>query len=92
MKKCYFLFIVFTLAIAIQADPGFTTCVENVQSFPNGTLFNRDFGFNYENFNLREPLDYDSTNVSFEGNWPFGYSYSISSNEELDLVFVGSGG
>ncbi len=92
MKKKLILFLILILAVAGYADPSIINDLENVQTFPNGTLFNRDFGFNYENFNLREPLDYDSTNVSFEGNWPFGYSYSISSNEESDLVFVGSGG
>ena len=91
MKKLLFLLILI-LAVAAHTEPGIIENHDNLQVFPYGTLFNEDFGFDYENFNLREPLDYDSTNVSFEGNWPFGYSYSISTDEASDLIFVGSGG
>jgi hypothetical protein len=42
-----------------------------------------------------EPLtviDFDSSNVSFKGNFPFSVSYAFSMSPEGDLVFVGSGG
>lgn len=34
----------------------------------------------------------DSLNLSFVGNWPFGFAYSIICDPSRDLVFVGSGG
>jgi hypothetical protein len=37
-------------------------------------------------------IDFDSSNVSFKGNFPFSYSYALSMSPEGDLVFVGSGG
>ena len=37
-------------------------------------------------------IDFDSSNVSFKGNYPFSYSYALSMSPEDDLVFVGSGG
>ncbi|MBU2651030.1 MAG: T9SS type A sorting domain-containing protein [Bacteroidetes bacterium] len=40
---------------------------------------------------MRE-LDYDSLNMRFTGNWPYGQSYSVTSSPTGDTVFVGSGG
>ena len=37
-------------------------------------------------------IDFDSSNVSFKGNFPFSYSYALAMSPEDDLVFVGSGG
>ena len=42
-----------------------------------------------------EPLtviDFDSSNASFKGNYPFSVSYALGMSSEGDLVFVGSGG
>ncbi len=42
-----------------------------------------------------EPLtviDFDSSNASFKGNFPFANSYALGMSPEADLVFVGSGG
>lgn len=42
-----------------------------------------------------EPLtviDFDSSNVSFKGNFPFSVSYALGMSLEGDLIFVGSGG
>ena len=35
---------------------------------------------------------FDSLNVSFLGNWPFGPSYAVSYDLTRNLVFLGSGG
>ncbi len=37
-------------------------------------------------------IDFDSSNVSFKGNFPFSYCYALAMSSEGDLVFVGSGG
>ncbi|MBE0570665.1 MAG: T9SS type A sorting domain-containing protein [Ignavibacteriaceae bacterium] len=37
-------------------------------------------------------IDFDSSNASFKGNYPFSYSYALAMSPEGDLVFVGSGG
>jgi len=37
-------------------------------------------------------IDFDSSNTSFKGNFPFSYSYALAMSPEGDLVFVGSGG
>jgi hypothetical protein len=37
-------------------------------------------------------IDFDSSNVSFRGNYPFSISYSLAMSPAGDLVFVGSGG
>ena len=37
-------------------------------------------------------IDFDSSNTSFKGNYPFSYSYALAMSPEGDLVFVGSGG
>jgi hypothetical protein len=37
-------------------------------------------------------IDFDSSNTSFKGNYPFSYSYALTMSPEGDLVFVGSGG
>jgi hypothetical protein len=37
-------------------------------------------------------IDFDSSNVSFKGNFPFSYSYALAMSPEGDLIFVGSGG
>ncbi|MCW8812187.1 MAG: hypothetical protein OQK65_01535, partial [Chlorobium sp.] len=42
-----------------------------------------------------EPLtviNFDSSNASFKGNYPFSTSYALGISPEGDLVFVGSGG
>jgi len=36
-------------------------------------------------------LDYDSLNMQFTGNWPYGQSFSVSSSVTGDTVFFGSG-
>ena len=45
----------------------------------------------YSNEKL-EVIDFDSSNASFKGNYPFSYSYALAMSPEGDLVFVGSGG
>ena len=35
---------------------------------------------------------FDSLNVRFVGNWPFGLSYAVCVDSTRNLVFVGSGG
>ncbi|MEO0290306.1 MAG: hypothetical protein ABIN15_03605 [candidate division WOR-3 bacterium] len=35
---------------------------------------------------------FDSLNVRFIGNWPFGHSYAVSFDPSRNLVFLGSGG
>ena len=35
---------------------------------------------------------FDSLNVRFVGNWPFGKSYAVCVDSVRNLVFVGSGG
>ncbi|MEO0270009.1 MAG: hypothetical protein ABIM85_06445 [candidate division WOR-3 bacterium] len=35
---------------------------------------------------------FDSLNVRFIGNWPFGPSYAVSFDPSRNLVFLGSGG
>jgi len=40
---------------------------------------------------LRE-LDFDSLDMQFSGNWPYGQSFSVSSSPTGDTVFFGSGG
>lgn len=37
-------------------------------------------------------IDFDSLNMSFEGNWPAGQSFSISASPTGDTLFVGEGG
>jgi hypothetical protein len=37
-------------------------------------------------------INFDSSNVSFKGNYPFSLSYSLGMSPDGDLVFVGSGG
>jgi len=37
-------------------------------------------------------IDFDSSNTSFKGNFPFSYSYALAMSPEGDLAFVGSGG
>ena len=37
-------------------------------------------------------VDFDSSNASFKGNFPFSYSYALAMSPEGDLAFVGSGG
>jgi hypothetical protein len=37
-------------------------------------------------------IDFDSSNTSFKGNFPFSYSYALAMSPDGDLVFVGSGG
>ena len=37
-------------------------------------------------------IDFDSSNTSFKGNFPFSYSYALAMSPEGDLVFVSSGG
>ena len=37
-------------------------------------------------------IDFDSSNTSFKGNFPFSYSYALAMSPEGDLVFIGSGG
>lgn len=37
-------------------------------------------------------IDFDSSNASFKGNFPFANSNAIAMSPENDLVFVGSGG
>src|SRR5512146_522103 len=47
------------------------------------------------NYSLQKSLDvidFDSSNVSFKGNFPFSVSYSLSMSPSDDLVLVGSGG
>jgi hypothetical protein len=39
-----------------------------------------------------ECLWFDSLNVSFAGNWPFGPSYAVACDAIRDLAFCGSGG
>jgi hypothetical protein len=39
-----------------------------------------------------ECLWFDSLNVRFVGNWPFGYSYAVTYDETRSLAFCGSGG
>ncbi|RKZ19084.1 hypothetical protein DRQ17_01850, partial [bacterium] len=48
---------------------------------------------------INSPMDfvtgskgYDSLNVSFVGNWPFGYSYAVSYDSIRSLIYLGSGG
>ncbi len=36
--------------------------------------------------------DYDSLNVSFLGNWPYGYSWAVSADTLMNIGFSGSGG
>lgn len=43
------------------------------------------------NYSLNRALDYDSLNMQFIGNWPFGQSMSVSSSPTGDTVFYGSG-
>ncbi len=40
----------------------------------------------------RDIIDFDSSNVSFKGNYPFSVSYALSMSNPDNLVFVGSGG
>lgn len=42
-------------------------------------------------YDLREALDFDSLDVAFTGNWPFGSSYSLSTYAAEDIVFLGAG-
>ncbi|MEO0156289.1 MAG: hypothetical protein ABIL07_04165, partial [candidate division WOR-3 bacterium] len=35
---------------------------------------------------------YDSSNVRFIGNWPFGPSNAVAIDQARNLVFMGSGG
>ncbi len=35
---------------------------------------------------------FDSSNVRFVGNWPFGPSYAVEVDSTRELVFCGSGG
>jgi hypothetical protein len=37
-------------------------------------------------------IDFDSSNASFKGNYPFSYSYALAMSPEGDLVFIASGG
>jgi hypothetical protein len=39
-----------------------------------------------------EIIDFDSSNTSFKGNYPFSVSYALAMSQEGDLVFIGSGG
>lgn len=39
----------------------------------------------------QKELDYDSLNMQFTGNWPYGQSFSVSSSSSGDTVFFGSG-
>jgi len=41
----------------------------------------------YSNEKL-EVIDFDSSNASFKGNYPFSYSYALAMSPEGDLVFV----
>ncbi|MGQ9702634.1 MAG: LVIVD repeat-containing protein, partial [bacterium] len=51
----------------------------------------------YRRFQEIQPLDepfsgFDSLNVRFIGNWPFGASYAVAYDASRSLVFCGSGG
>ncbi|RKZ20949.1 hypothetical protein DRQ18_05300, partial [bacterium] len=35
---------------------------------------------------------FDSLNVTFVGNWPFGPSYAVTVDTTRNLIFLGSGG
>jgi hypothetical protein len=83
-----FKFIAFLLTL-IFISGTYVFC-DFLSTSPFGTLYHDDAMFDHDA--LRTPIDFDSSYVNFEGNWPFGYSYSMSSNEALDIVFVGSGG
>jgi hypothetical protein len=39
-----------------------------------------------------ELINFDSSNASFKGNYPFSVSYALAMSPEGDLVFIGSGG
>jgi hypothetical protein len=84
------IFFVFTTILI--AEPGNVDSYKDFTTCPFGTIYQEDSGFDYESNSLREVIDYDSSWVSFEGNWPFGYCYSISACEAEDLIFIGSGG
>lgn len=48
-----------------------------------------------DNFLSKETLDvlnFDSSNVSWKGNYPFGSAFGLGMSSSGDLVFVGSGG
>jgi len=38
-----------------------------------------------------ERFEFDSLNVSYQGSWAFGQSFSVSCNEPGNILFVGSG-
>ena len=44
-----------------------------------------------QNYPALRELDFDSLQMNFTGNWPFGQSLSVSSSSTGDTVFFGSG-
>ena len=88
MKKILiFLFFLFAITY-LSAVPGIIQGQNYNFTDPLGLIHHDNY--NNDN-NLREPIEFDSSWVSFEGNWPFGYCYSLSACEEENLIFVGSG-
>ncbi|MEO0084853.1 MAG: hypothetical protein ABIJ94_03945, partial [candidate division WOR-3 bacterium] len=48
-------------------------------------------GTEYENLKS-DRFPFDSLNIRFIANWPFGPSYTVSADSLRNLIFVGSGG
>ncbi|HLO91499.1 MAG TPA: T9SS type A sorting domain-containing protein [Lentimicrobium sp.] len=94
MKKHYFLlFFALLLGMAVNAQSS-SGALQSVQKFkmelssPDHSLISREV----QPLTTKNPLiDFDSLNVTYQGSWGFGQSFSIGSNSAGTIDFIGSG-
>jgi len=97
MKNFYFLFLMFFVMIEgfgqteFVALPGGTELVKHEISAPDLTSYSFYDVIKNGNWNPNRELDYDSLNMTYKGNWPFGQSFSLSYSGNGNIFLVGSG-
>lgn len=93
MKNRYFLLcfgLLLTIAVSAQPSSGSFGSLQkhNVQySSTDQSLLTRSM----DPLRMSPMFDFDSLNVTYEGSWGFGQSFSIGSNSAGTVVFLGSG-
>jgi len=92
MKSFYCFLLIAITAIAVQGQEGYEYWYDN-QNVPRAGEQGQEIGVipGSQQPAFRE-LDYDSLNMRFSGNWPYGQSFSVSSSVTGDTVFIGAGG
>lgn len=93
MKKLVFevLFAFITLSVFSQTDFVLNREVPRAGEFINNTQTQMNLPLPPYQY-LRGEDGYDSLNMSFQGNWPFGSPQDIISSITGDTVFIASGG